>query len=525
MKNPKHVALIGCGFTGTSAFYQLVDKYPVEEITIFEKSGMYGPGYPYRSDECKDYLLNNTNDTLCLTPDNKRAFLNWLRTRSNLAPEDIDERGNLPRIYYGYFLEDIFKSTLASAAVKNIKVTLIPKEATRINENANGEVTVNWQGGSVKVDKAILTTGHCPNIDYYDSPPLGSKAQYYPNHVNEQSLDNIPLDEEVFILGASLSAYDVIGRLFSPETGCRFERDKNGTLIYIPGPNHRSAVMCSRSGRLKKMKSRKIKSVHRDHFTLEHLSNINGSDNITLEDIGLAIKNDCALNNGKINWPDIIKPYRDCNDAPQVDTKAGAILEHDLNAAISSDERNILVDIFGDAGLEIWDIFAARILSADEEKQFRRTHETATLTFEASCPISTAEKLLALHRAGCLKIIKGINEVRFSEKEDAYFIDHEFGNDKARILINTTGSVDRDVRSKNQADIIKNMVSDQILSPYKCGGEEMLGADVDMSDFRVNETKNIHMASMFLWGPGFYTSGSIIMATIVDRILKSLFNK
>ena len=101
MTHPKHVALIGCGFTGTSAFYQLVDKYPVEEITIFEKSGIYGPGYPYRNDECKDYLLNNTNDTLCLTPDNKRTFLNWLRTRSNLAPEDIEERGNRPRIYYG----------------------------------------------------------------------------------------------------------------------------------------------------------------------------------------------------------------------------------------------------------------------------------------------------------------------------------------------------------------------------------------------------------------------------------------
>ena len=68
-----------------------------------------------------------------------------------------------------------------------------------------------------------------------------------------------------------------------------------------------------------------------------------------------------------------------------------------ISSAISSDERNTLVDIFGDAGLEIWDIFAARLVSADEEKRFRKYFETATLTFEASCPISTAEKLLALH--------------------------------------------------------------------------------------------------------------------------------
>ena len=123
MSLPEHVALIGCGFTGTSAFYQLVDKYPVKEITIFEASGIYGPGYPYRSDECKDYLLNNTTDTLCLTPDNKHAFLNWMKTRPDLETE-IDERGNLPRVYYGYFLEDVFKSSLTGAAIKNIKINL-----------------------------------------------------------------------------------------------------------------------------------------------------------------------------------------------------------------------------------------------------------------------------------------------------------------------------------------------------------------------------------------------------------------
>ena len=61
---PAHVALIGCGFTGTSAFFQLVDRYPVKEITIFEASGRFGPGYPYQPDECHDYLINNTTDTI-----------------------------------------------------------------------------------------------------------------------------------------------------------------------------------------------------------------------------------------------------------------------------------------------------------------------------------------------------------------------------------------------------------------------------------------------------------------------------
>ena len=524
MSDIKHVALIGCGFTGTSAFYQLVDKYPVEEITIFEATGVFGPGYPYKSDECRDYLLNNTTDTLCLTPDNKRAFLNWMRTRPDLVP-DVEERGNLPRVYYGYFLEDVFRSTLTNASIKNIKVNLVSQEAHAINENDDGTVTIHWEDSSVTVDKAILTIGHCPNVDHYDKPSVGSRCQYYPNHVNEKSLDEISIDASVYILGASLSAFDVVGRLFSDDTGSHFERDENGVLLFVPGPNKRSVILSSRSGRLKKMKSRRIKTVKRDHFTVDYLSSVKAKGTLELDDIADAITKDCDLNNGKIAWDDIIDPYKGCNSQQDVDKKAAAVLEHDLDAAISSDERNILVDIFGDAGLEIWDIFAARLTSPEEEIRFRKKYETATLTFEASCPISTAEKLLALHRAGRLKIVKGVDTIEYSNNDDCYLINHEFGQDKTQVLVNTTGSVDRNVKSPEQPTIIRNMASEGLISPYVCGDTIMPGAEVDMNDFRVSGTKNIHLASQLLWGPGFYTSGAIIMATIVDRILKSLFNK
>lgn len=39
----KHVAIVGCGFTGTSALHQLVERYPVERVTVFESTGDFGP--------------------------------------------------------------------------------------------------------------------------------------------------------------------------------------------------------------------------------------------------------------------------------------------------------------------------------------------------------------------------------------------------------------------------------------------------------------------------------------------------
>ncbi|MEZ5758605.1 MAG: FAD/NAD(P)-binding protein [Emcibacteraceae bacterium] len=529
MSSPKHIALVGCGFTGTSAFYQLVDKYPVEEITIFEASGIYGPGLPYKSDECADYLLNNTNDTLCLTPDNRRAFINWLRTNPPL-PDGvslpvIEDRGNISRRYYGYFLEDVFRATLTNAAIKNIKVNLISDEVINISEMDDEKVSIHWPDGNILADKVILTTGHCPGRHVYESPPAGSGTLYFPDHLNEPSLDKIPMEGTIHILGASLSAFDVVGRLYSERTGSRFERNSDGKLEFIPGTNQRHVVLCSRSGRLKKMKSRTPKTVTRKHFNVDYLSSIKPDSGLKLEDIATAIKKDCELNGGDTPWREILEPYEGCKSAEDVDKRAAEILSKDLDTAISGSARNILVDIFGDAGLELWDIFAAHLVSADEEKRFRKNYETATLTYEASCPILTAERLLALHKAGRLKIIKGVKSVTYNHEDDAYDIAHDFGIEKTKILVNSTGSVDRDIKSDAQPTLIKNMAAHGLIAPYKCGGTEMPGADVDMGDFRLLGSKNIHLASMLLWGPGFYTSGAIIMATIVDRILKSLFNE
>lgn len=525
---PKHLALIGCGFTGTSAFYQLVDRYPVSEITIFEANGVYGPGLPYKANECKDYLLNNTNDTLCLTPDNKRAFINWLRSNPKLPngielPE-IENSGNIPRVFYGYFLEDVFRSTLTSATIKNIKVNLISEEVNDISE-AENKVVIKSKSGSIMADKVILTTGHCPNKDWYDNPPSGSKVIYFHDHVNNTSLDKVPLDATSYVLGASLSAFDVVGRFFSESTGAKFIRKDNGELEFIPGPNKRKIILCSRSGRLKKMKSRKPKDIRRKHFTLKNLSSLKKSGNLTLEDISKAIKKDCEINNGDTPWSEILAPYDGCDTQTSFNERAIEILSKDLEAAINGNERNILVDIFGEAGLEIWDIFAARLVSSDEEKRFRKQFETATFAYEASCPISTAERLLALYRAGRLGMIKGVKSVTFNNENDAYDIEHDYGRDCAKILINTTGSVDRNVDSDLQPTLIKKMVRKNLVKPYMCGNDKMPGASVNMETFLLDGSRNIHLASMLLWGSGFYTSGAIIMATIVDRILKSMFNK
>ncbi len=524
MPAPSHIAIVGCGFAGTSTFFQLVYRYPAKKITIFEASGDFGPGYAYRTDECPDYLINNTTDTMCLTPASRRAFLDWLRAQPDVGP-DLDERGHLPRRMYGRFLHDVFEATRVSAAVKGIGVDLVPHEATELRQLEGGGVRIGWAGGEIHADAAILTTGRCPDLDDYESPPEGSAARYLPTQVLTPELDDIPDDATVHILGASLSAYDVINRLFSPESGCSFERASNGELRFIAGSNQRHVVLCSRSGRLKAMQSQRPRALQRTHFTAEQLRARSGADGLTLDEVRSLIDEEAENHGLHLDWESIAEPYSNCDSVEAVTARAGALLRSAINAATDEEQTNFLVDLFADTQFEVWNAWADRTLAAVSERTYRQHRETAALAYAAPCPVPTAERILALLEAGRLSVVKGVRTTRLADDGSGYVIEHDFGADNACVLVNATGKTLRDVTDTRQSPLIRTMAEKGLLRPYGRDGSTMLGADVDMQSFRLPGTANIYMANMFLWGPGFFTSSAIVMATIAERIVNELVSQ
>ncbi len=338
MITPAHIAIVGCGFTGTSAFFQLVDRYPAKKITIFEASGDFGPGYAYRTDECADYLINNTTDTMCLTPASRAAFLDWLRTQPDMAA-DLDERGHLPRRVYGRFLHEIIEATRISAAVKGISVDLVPFEVTELHELNDGGVHIGWSAGEIFADAVLLTTGRCPDLDDYASPPDGSAARYLPTQVMTPGLDDLPNDATVHILGASLSAYDVINRLFSPDTGCRFERASSGELKFNAGSNNRHVVLCSRSGRLKAMQSQRPRDLTRTCFTEDRLRALARDRGVTLDDVKTLIDEEAGNHGQTLDWESIVEPYSDCDSVEAVTERAGDLLRSEYGSTMLSQSR------------------------------------------------------------------------------------------------------------------------------------------------------------------------------------------
>ncbi len=516
----EHVAIVGCGFTGTSAFYQLVAKYPVKRITIFEASGEFGPGYPYRTDECPDYLINNTTDSLCLVPSNRRAFHTWLKSRPDIAPQ-VEEKGHLPRRAFGAFLKDVVRSTQTVAAIKGIEVELIAEEVMGLQQRADGRVMLRTATRECGADAALLTIGRCPDVDPYPAPPPGSGTLYFANHIHTAALDAIPLDAKVHVLGTSLSAYDVVNRLFAADTGCRFER-RDGALTFVPGENARRVVLASRNGRLKNMQSRYPSKISRTRLTPEAMC-ARGKGATTLADAVAAIRDEATAHGAAIDWGAVADPYAGCVSEADVTWRAATLLEQAIARAADPAGRNFLVDLFANAQADIWAMFAAQLLAADQERLYRERYENPTLTYAAPCPISTAEKLLALMRAGRLSVLNGVSGVTLDESSGAYRIAHAYGVAEARVLVNTTGSVDRDVTSVKQPALVRDLVQQDLLRPYERDGHAMKGAAVDMVTFRVEGTQNVYLASMLLWGPGFFTSSAFMMASVVERLLAGLY--
>jgi uncharacterized NAD(P)/FAD-binding protein YdhS len=519
---PKHVALIGCGFSGTCAFYQLVDQYPVSRISIFEATGDFGPGYPYRIEDCPDYLINNTNDTMGILPSNRRAFVEWLRLRPDLAP-DLQEKGHLPRSTFGHFLKDVFASTRTSAAIKGIDVDLLAVEVTGIRELPDGAVELSWNGGHVIADAAILTTGRCPEFDNVPRPPAGG-AIYIGSHICTNAFDEVPINAHVHVLGASLSAYDVVNRLFSPATGCAFIRNASGRLSFEPGPNDRRVVMCSRSGRLKNLQSQNSRPISRTAFTKENLRRCAEAGKLSLATLVDLITQDAESNGAALDLVALADPYANCTDAAQVNHRAGELLEEAISNATEPSRTNFLVDLFRDAQGEVWDCFFERLLPSVDERLFRSKFENAAMCFIAPCPVETADKILALHRAERLSVIKGVREIRLSE-EGCYLLDHDHGTETAKVLVNTTNAVNRIVSHPDQPSLIRALCDQGLLKPHQRDGLELPGAEVEIDTFRLPNTQNIYLANMMLWGPGIYTSSAFVMARIVSRLLSGIFTK
>jgi hypothetical protein len=246
---------------------------------------------------------------------------------------------------------------------------------------------------------------------------------------------------------------------------------------------------------------------------------------LTLDSIADLLREEAALQGATIDWPEVFDPYSGCDSTMAINRRAATLLEADIDRARCGGTANFLVDLAEEAKPFLWEIFAEHWLPAAEERRYRVSVETALLAYSAPCPIPTAERVLALMRAGRIEVRHGTNTVSLNADGSTYRIKHSFGEDIATVLINTTGLVDRRVNSLKQSPLTTSMRDQGKHQAYSVGGVESDGVSVDMTSFRATGSRAIYVANMFLWGPGFFTSSAYRMASVVNQILLGLYRE
>jgi uncharacterized NAD(P)/FAD-binding protein YdhS len=282
---------------------------------------------------------------------------------------------------------------------------------------------------SSDADRVLLATGHWVGKNdqdgYFTSPWPAKKL-----------LRKIPKSAKVAVIGTSLSAIETLLTLTSEG---KYIRSRTGELVYEPPENSRRFFLYSRRGLLPKVRGKigNYKNKFLNRVNLDRLLSENRG-NLKLDAVFNLLNSELEVAYGQtIDWEEIVNPTG----------KPADLLQGYLDDAINGD---------GPHGELIWQTILYQSfdmvrevylnLTLEDRKRFDKNFTSVFFTHAATQPAVNAEKLLALLKAGIVKVYKLGENYRLvrDEVKDCYeFIDRGIkGNVKKeayRYVVNARG--------------------------------------------------------------------------------------
>lgn len=295
--NHYNIAIVGLGPKGLYAFERLLARLRQVGsdikivIHLFEKTGFFGAGEIYRTDQPEYLLMNYPNRNINawsketprpLVPETL-DFVGWLR-KENYSPSEVSGNGFSPRRRVGKYLVDCF-NLLEAHNKKSVQVIKYTKEVVDINTQEDDVVLKYVSGGSkllttLKVDEAMLTTGHSSCKGKLERNEHGNRSNVVESsaisfvYPVDKKLKSIKRNTTVGVKGLGLTFIDSVLALTEGKGG-RFEKLENGNLLYIPsGQEPYKIFPFSRSGlpMIPRNANEGLKSYTPIYFTYENIT-------------------------------------------------------------------------------------------------------------------------------------------------------------------------------------------------------------------------------------------------------------
>ncbi|MGH9045564.1 MAG: FAD/NAD(P)-binding protein [Acidimicrobiales bacterium] len=255
----REVAIVGMGPWGLAALERLVSGALEDRSSGALRVHVIEPGTPGSGvfgGEQPDYLILNTpcgQHSLYPFPDEARhraatGFYEWAissgyqwvggRCRRTVHGQPITPHDFLPRRLMGEYLAWFYRRLVAEAP-RNMEIVHHPSRATDIVTDTNAEVVTLSDGGAVRADHVILTTGLTANRSLSECAPIGA----YPVSRLQKEISSLAT---VAVSGMGLAAIDVVAAL-TVGRGGTFER-RDGRLHYRRSGAEPRITLFSRRG-------------------------------------------------------------------------------------------------------------------------------------------------------------------------------------------------------------------------------------------------------------------------------------
>ncbi|GEM_PF-965247 len=481
------IAIIGGGANGVSVLNELVNQLTAAstehvEISLYEKSGIFGAGLAYGTKH-DAHILNMPSSTMSAVGGDPTDFHEWLKKphEPNLHPyfnAQAEARDFVPRKIFGMYLEDLYKNALKQAEDHGINIEIFNEEALDVTENKDSVVV--WSDGkSREFNQTVLCLGNQP-------PTFGRELKGVPGYFHhawpEKNItDNIPNDEEVYVIGSSLTAVDVFITLQ--------EKGHSGPIHFV-----------SRQGVLPKVRTF-AEAYDLQFLTPENIQCLteNGQKELSLEDVSqLFMKEFKAAGAAVPNIDEILSiPL----DSPK------EILKQDVK--IAEQEHVEYFSVLKAADEVIGHVWNA--ISLKDRERFDAHYRTLWNAYDYPMPMQNARKILNALENGQLSVDGGFRSLEYDPKSKEFLLTCA-DKDKtqppavrrARFVINATGQGMS--LEKLESPIVQNALDSGTITPHLLGGVNVDFSTGAVGNARGQYSNRIYAVGSLTRGVHFYTN-------------------
>ena len=205
-------AIIGGGISGCLVAAQLLRTAQAPlKIVLFERMTDVGRGVAYGT-ENREHLLNVPASRMSALPEQPDHFYEWVAERvgrenypARVAPGDF-----LPRWIFGEYVRAVLVEAQSSAAV-DVEMERIKGEVVDFEEEGEMVRIRCGDGRSFLADRVVLAIGNLPGEYPIKKPlPVYHSQRYVHVPWRPGTLAGIPTDADVLIVGAGLTAIDIV---------------------------------------------------------------------------------------------------------------------------------------------------------------------------------------------------------------------------------------------------------------------------------------------------------------------------